>query len=117
MKGSKTIFFSILMAFLTQFAVGQSHDPYSADRTEPGRGVKLFPNPATDYLSVKFESPQAKTVKITLHNIIGNSLEVESEILDEYEIRLKVKDLPAGYYLLAVKEQDNTQSAFKFLKR
>lgn len=79
--------------------------------------MKIFPNPATDYLSIKFEAPLAKTIKLTLHNIIGNSLEVESEIVDDHEIRLKVKDLPAGVYLLALKEDGRSQSCFKFLKR
>ncbi len=105
---------SILLA--TQFAVAQQHDAF-AQTQDPIKAVKIFPNPAVDYLSVKFETPLAKTIKITLHNIIGNSLEVETEIVDEYEIRLKVKDLPTGVYLLAVKDDGNSQSSFKFLKR
>ncbi|NOT77270.1 MAG: T9SS type A sorting domain-containing protein [Cyclobacteriaceae bacterium] len=79
--------------------------------------MKIFPNPATDYISVQFETPTAKNMKLTLHNIIGNSLEVETEIVDEFEIRIKVKDLPTGVYLLAVKDNSNSQSSFKFLKR
>lgn len=105
------------MALLTQFALGQSHDAFAvATVVEPVKSAKLFPNPATDYLSIKFEAPVAKTIKVTLHNIIGNNLEVETEIVDEFEIRLRVKELPTGYYLIALKDEGNSRSSFKFLK-
>ena len=68
-------------------------------------------------LNLKFEEPIAKEVKLELHSIIGNSLEVESEIVDDHEVRVKVKDLPAGYYLLDVRRSGTEHSAFKFLKR
>lgn len=108
--------FSLLIVLTTQFAVAQQHDPF-AQPQDPIKMVKIFPNPAVDYLNVKFETPSAKTIKITLHNIIGNTLDVESEIIDDFEIRLKVKDLPAGVYLLAVKDSGNSQNSFKFIKR
>ena len=117
MKSAKTTFLSVLILLVTHIAWGQSHDVFTQDRVDPVKMVKLFPNPATDFLSIKFETPQARTVKLTLHNIIGNSLEVESEIIDDFEIRLRVKDLPSGYYLLAMKDDSNQRSAFKFLKR
>ena len=116
MRGIKTIVFGVLVVFVTQFAVAQSHDSFAAVGADPIKTVKIFPNPATEYLSIKFETPIAKSVKVTLHNIIGNSLDVESEIIDEYELRLKVKDLPTGYYLLALKDEGNARGSMKFLK-
>ena len=82
------------------------------------KSVKLYPNPAIEFLNVKFETPSARTIKLTLHNIIGNPLEMESEIIDDNEVRLKVKDLPSGYYLLAVKDESSGfKGVYKFLKR
>lgn len=82
------------------------------------KAVKLYPNPAIEFLNVKLETPSARTIKLTLHNIIGNSLEMESEIIDDNEVRLKVKDLPSGYYLLAVKDESSGfKGVYKFLKR
>ena len=83
MRFDKILFFSVLILFVTQIAWGQNHDVFSPDRTDPIKSVKIFPNPATEYLSIKFETPLAKTIKPTLHNIIGNSLEVESEIFNK----------------------------------
>ena len=105
------------MTFVTQIAVAQAHDSFSPDHGDPAKLVKIFPNPAVEYLSVKFETPKAKIIKLTLHNIIGNTMEVETELVDEYEIRLRVKDLPTGVYVLAVKEDGAPQNSFKFLKR
>jgi len=116
MKRVLPVVFSLLLVITTQFAVAQQHDPFVLPQ-DPIKMVKIFPNPAVDYLNVKLETPTAKTIKITLHNIIGNTLEVESEIIDDYEIRLKVKDLPTGVYLLAVKDAGNSQNSFKFIKR
>ncbi len=117
MKSAKTIILSILILLVTHLAWSQSHDSFSENHAEPIKLVKLFPNPATDFLIIKFETPLARTVKLTLHTIIGNSLEVESEIVDDFEIHLRVKDLPSGYYFLALKDDGHQSSSFKFLKR
>ena len=80
--------------------------------------VHLFPNPATEFVDVKLDHFPAQNVKLTVHNIIGNELQVETEILEEHLIRVKVKDLVSGYYLLAVKdEESNFRGTYKFLKR
>ena len=82
------------------------------------KSVKLYPNPATEFLSLRLESPNSHHLILTVHNIIGNSVDVESEIIDEHEVRLKVKDLSAGYYLLAVNdERTGFKGVYKFLKR
>ena len=117
MKWVNSFVFSLLAILLTQFAVGQSQDPFVREKTDPAKMVKLYPNPATDYLVVKFETAKAKTVKVALHNIIGNLLDVDTEIVDDYELRLRVKDLPEGVYLLSIKDENSTQGSFKFLKR
>lgn len=82
------------------------------------KSVHIFPNPATEFVHVKVEEFPASKVKLTLHNILGNKVEIETEIVDEHEIRVKVKDLASGYYLLAVKEEEaKYRGTFKFLKR
>jgi hypothetical protein len=117
MRLAKTLFLGAFLSFVTHFAVGQAHDTFPPEHGDSAKLVKIFPNPAVEYLSVKFETPKARTIKLTLHNIIGNTMEVESELVDEYEIRLRVKDLPTGVYVLAVKEDGAPQNSFKFLKR
>lgn len=111
--------FSIFFLSLTSFlAIGQSREESTFGGQQPIPLIKIFPNPAIEYLHIRFEEPIAKQSRLTVHNIIGNILEVERESVDDHEFRLKVKDLPAGYYLLALtNETTNSKMTVKFLKR
>ena len=118
MKTAKIIVALLLGLFVAQGALAQSRDEVFPDKADPIKSVRVFPNPATDFLTVHFEQPHARKIRIAMQTIIGNTLEVETEVLDDYEIRIKVADLPSGYYLLAVHDgETNSKSTHKFLKR
>lgn len=108
---------SLLLLLLAQVAWGQSPEAVALSGADVLKAAHLYPNPAVEYLHVKFEQPVAREVSLELHSIIGNVLEIEQEIVDDYEVRVRVKDLPAGYYLLDVKKPGVNHVAFKFLKR
>ena len=115
MRGLIIILF-LLFAGLT--AQSQSLYEREQSRFEPAKSVRLFPNPAVDFVHVRIDNFSTENVKLTVHNIIGNEVPVEVEILDEHELRVKVKDLNSGYYLLALKDDENRfQGTYKFLKR
>lgn len=116
MKLVRIIFVSAIVTIVTQFAWGQGRESLAFGLPDLVKPVKIYPNPAVDYVSLRFEMPVAREVTLELHSIIGNSLEVESEIVDDYEIRIKVKDLTTGYYLLDVKGSQQ-RGTYKFLKR
>lgn len=117
MKSARTLLASVFLVLLTCVAWGQSPESLTASSGDPLKSARVYPNPAVDYISLKFEQPLAKEVTLELHSIIGNSLEVESEVINDFEVRVKVKDLPSGYYLLDVRLPGLPHSAFKFLKR
>lgn len=122
MKTVKTLLLTLTFACLGLVAFGQGREGFDKmephDRSELTKTVHLFPNPAIEYLSVKFDEPVARRTKYSVHNIIGSTVEVESEVVDEFEVRFRVKDLPTGYYLLALKDDtSNQRGTFKFLKR
>jgi hypothetical protein len=104
-----------------QLAMAQSQpeiQPTAAQEVNLTKSVHLFPNPATEFVDVKLDQFPAENVQLTVHNIIGNELQVETEVLDEHLIRVKVKDLASGYYLLAVKDEESKfRGTYKFLKR
>ena len=109
----------MLAAFQLTMAQSQPDGPSAAaSEINLTKSVHLFPNPATEFVDVKLDQFPADKVSLTVHNIIGNELQVETEILDEYLIRVKVKDLASGYYLLAVKDEESKfRGTYKFLKR
>lgn len=82
------------------------------------RTVNIFPNPATEFVFVEVEHFPADRVDLTVHTIIGNELNVDTEVISATTIRVYVKELAAGYYLLAVKDEgSNFRGTYKFLKR
>lgn len=123
MKTVKALLLSISLVGVALAAQAQSGEPFDKVdgqlRPEFSKtSVQLFPNPATEFLTVKFEEPVAKKTRLALHNILGSGVEAEQEVIDDFEVRLRVKDLPTGYYLLSLKdEHTNQRGTFKFLKR
>ena len=112
----------IAMTFLLSafgVASGQSiPQPPAAEEVNLTKTVHLFPNPATEDVFVEVEHFPAEKVNVTVHSIIGNKLDVETEVVSEHVIRVQVKDLASGYYLLAIKDDDsNFRGTYKFLKR
>ena len=80
--------------------------------------VEIYPNPTVDYLNIVISNSSLDNPKIEVFNIIGNSIEVEMEKLEDNKYRLNVKDLPAGYYLVTIKDNgEPIKDMFKFLKR
>lgn len=120
MKIVNATFFIFALAVVSHSAFAQQKDEVSSPGVQYNlsNSVSIFPNPAIEYLNIKFDEPIAMKALLTVHNVIGNAVDVERENIDEHEIRLKVKDLPTGYYLLAVRdEESNSRSTIKFLKR
>ena len=90
----------------------------ATERIDVIKSVHLFPNPAEEFVHVKSEHIQASDVKISLHNIIGNQINAETEVVNEHEIRIRVKDFTSGYYLISLRDDKrNLTATVKFLKR
>ncbi len=115
----KIIALVFMTVLVSQLGFSQVHDenfsqPFGFDI----KSVQVYPNPATDFVTIKLELPVAKRTKVALHNIIGSLLEIEMEVLDDFEIRIKTKDLPVGYYMIALRDgYSPVKGSFKFLKR
>lgn len=112
----KILLIILLIGFFGQLKA-QKVD-FSLASTEPVKTVSLFPNPATDVISVLFDQPLAGNSNLVMYTIIGNEVNIEPELVDEFEVRIRVRDLPSGYYLLAVRnEKSGLRVTRKFLKR
>ena len=117
----RPIYFTVILAILISslgLRAQSGLDFGQPERQDISKSVQLFPNPATDVVNVKLEHVNVNNLSITLHNIIGNEIRVETDIVDEHTLRIKVKDLDAGYYLLALNDaQSKFKGTYKFLKR
>ncbi|MTI23026.1 T9SS type A sorting domain-containing protein [Fulvivirga sp. RKSG066] len=121
MKFFRIAILIVLAAFIGGSTFAQQMgelDRFENEKLETINKVRLFPNPTVDYLSVEIANSNLKDVKFTVHNIIGNVVEVEIEQVDENNFKVKVEDLPTGYYLLAIKDdKQKFRETYKFLKR
>ncbi|MCA4900467.1 MAG: T9SS type A sorting domain-containing protein [Bacteroidota bacterium] len=108
------VIFCLLTSFVTAFSQTKDEGLLASD---PIKSAHVYPNPTSEFLNVKFESPISKKSVFKIHNIIGNEMDVEAEVIDEFEVRFRVKDLHEGYYILAVQNsQSGTKATHKFLK-
>lgn len=90
---------------------------YGTETSDYREDIKLFPNPAPDYLYVKLGRLESANVTLGIHNVIGNELDPEVERIDDHQIRVRVKDMAPGYYFLSVSDNGSKfRGIFKFLK-
>lgn len=120
MRNLSLILSFFLLLFLSGTAFGQNQDviAYTPEKTDISKSITVYPNPATDYVNIKLSTLEASLTKITVYTILGSELKVEKETVNEHEVRIKVKDLATGYYLIAVRDdQLQFKATYKFLKR
>lgn len=124
MRNLSLILSFFLLLFLGSVAFGQtqgviSYAPEKIDLSNDlSKSITVYPNPATDFLNIKLSTLEASTAKITVYTILGNELQIDKETVNDHEVRLRVKDLATGYYLIAVRdEQLQFKATYKFLKR
>jgi hypothetical protein len=85
---------------------------------EPRSDVKLFPNPAVDYLIVEIKDSAMLAVDFELNNIIGSTFSLRSEKMEGNRYKFYVKDLMPGYYFLTVKDANSGyKRAYRFVKK
>jgi hypothetical protein len=118
MRALNLIMLLFLLVFASEATLAQGSESGIPDRADIAKAVSVYPNPAVDFLNIKLTTLNAHHTKLTLYNILGNEISAETEIVDDHEIRVRVKDLSTGYYLLAVRdEQTQFRGTYKFLKR
>jgi len=81
---------------------------------EGENGISLFPNPATDELSVNGFLFSAKT-EINIYNTLGEKILSKEIAAGEKEVKLNVKNLAAGIYVVRINDE-KINWAGKFVK-
>ncbi len=132
MKKLYILFLFISLAFFGNQAVAQvrssntsplysqsKEHTFSGDRIiDPRSDVKLYPNPAVEFLIVEINSQELTNVSFELNNIIGSTFEIRSESLGSNRYKIYVKDLHQGYYFLTIKDANSSyKRAYRFLKK
>jgi len=98
--------FTELISFTTVTA-SSVNASLSVDPIKINDFVKVYPNPATDYLYIK----STLNYQSTLYNVAGQ------RVMQSNAKTLNVVDLPSGVYLLQLKSENNSISTFKIIKK
>jgi hypothetical protein len=74
------------------------------DNIEPQVTIKIYPNPSSENINIKFEEPVDDEVKIFLFNSRGQLVKTDVVEVAVIEKQMNLQDLPSGvYYLKLVK--------------
>ena len=116
----KQLLLLVLLAFsLGSYAQsGQEFPAFGDEFLSQKNKIEIYPNPSVDFLNVQIENSELKNTTLIIHSIIGSKYKIIAENVGKDKYRLDVRDLPAGYYLLSIKDAStNFSKTFKFLKR
>lgn len=119
MSFTKTLVFSLLLSVMFAFqSQAQQGKELSAKNNGVTVKVEVFPNPATNYLTVDLSKLSLDDPKIEIRNIIGSKMSFRSEDLGDKKQRLDVQDYPPGYYLVLVRDDKTKfQQTVRFSKK
>jgi len=112
------LIFLLLPVLASEVSFAQASEAKLFDKADISKSITVYPNPAVDFVNIRFAVLNARQAKLTLYNILGNEVQAETEVIDDHEVRVRVKELSTGYYLIAVRdEQTQFKGTYKFLKR
>lgn len=87
-------------------------DFVGVDEIEIVNDLSVFPNPAADYCNISFSKTSSEPVDIEIYDITGRKLKATSGIgggTGDFQHRIDVQDLAAGYYLLQLRSEKGEQ--------
>ncbi|MBK7938664.1 MAG: T9SS type A sorting domain-containing protein [Lewinellaceae bacterium] len=78
--------------------------------------IKVFPNPTGDFLQVQMISDRARSLDVSIWNIPGQLVSPRYELNAGGTTSLDVTTLPAGTYILQIKDENAQQHCIRFVK-
>lgn len=80
--------------------------------------IEIYPNPAEDFLTITIENSTLEDVEFEMYSIIGNSLDIKYEKINNSNYKIDVKEINPGYYFIVVKDDmKRFNRSFKFQKK
>ncbi len=78
----------------------------------------IYPNPASEFVILESNTKNIQDFNFQIHSIIGNKINVSSNIISNNKIKFSVKEISNGYYFIIVaNDKSKYKKALKFLKK
>jgi len=104
----------------TQYQVAATITDFSTNHTKTINQdiefVELYPNPATDYVFIKFKNEIPADLTIELRSLIGNKIKIKVNTENANTKKIDISQIPAGHYFLLITNK-GTKTIKKFIKR
>jgi beta-fructofuranosidase len=81
--------------------------------------LSLFPNPATDNLSIEFENETPQYLRFSMDNLLGQTVKTWSKTINEtgkQQVNVSLSGLPTGLYILNIQSENSLLASAKFFK-
>lgn len=103
-NNTANIYFDFNVPIITNTTINTIAFPTYLSSPEFEKYIHVYPNPATDKLSVEFNTNSSGQSSITLTNTLGQTVKtiLANTINGKNTIELSVKELPKGLYLLKI---------------
>jgi hypothetical protein len=86
-------------------------------RSGPEGGIRVYPNPVKDRLTIRTERPAAGVTRTVVTQVLGKQLLANKHRLTgPYELELDVSGLPAGVYAISLLDGESWRTV-KFVKQ
>ncbi|MDD3739891.1 MAG: T9SS type A sorting domain-containing protein [Bacteroidales bacterium] len=85
------------------------------DKTLSNCNVRIYPNPASDYITVSTENINNTDIIVNIYNVIGAL--VKSKTLLQDQEQLNIGDLGSGIYMLEIKSKEWSEKQKLIIKR
>jgi photosystem II stability/assembly factor-like uncharacterized protein len=82
--------------------------PAGISRIDLQPGLRVFPNPAKEFITLQFQSNFPSTIQYSIYSVSGTFLKSGYLKADEY---INVSDLPSGMYVIRTSGQELKKSA------
>jgi hypothetical protein len=85
------------------------------EQTTKNNEFSLYPNPASDIVTLNIENPSTADLTLNIYNVIGNL--VKSEMLKQNQQQINIGNLSNGIYMVAIKSKDLTENRRLIIQR
>jgi hypothetical protein len=120
-KALLSILLFALIIFNISFAQNNSETQSTfaeKELKEVKTSIELYPNPVADFLHISINTENLDNAEFEIYNIIGNSIKIDVEQVNNRQYKIPVRTLPSGYYLLTIQDKATKYNkAFKFQKK
>ena len=73
------------------------------DTDEPGKSIKIYPNPATSYITIDLQKDYQKGITITVYSFLGKKMYENQNVTEKTTLTLT--DFNRGIYVYHVTDQ------------